>query len=297
MCLLALALHQHPRFPVVLAANRDEFHQRPTAPMRWWASDGRPERILGGRDLAAGGHWLAVGAHGRVAALTNIREPAAAPASARSRGEIVQHWVAHPATPSPDASTANADGVPAQSAETYAQWLQTEPFQGFNLLAGELGRDEPSDRWWHLRRGRATARPLGRGVHGLSNGDLDTPWPKLVRLRQATQATLQGALGASEADVNRLAEQLFALLRDETRPDDRELPDTGIGLARERELGSVFIRAPHWGYGTRCSTVLVVVADDAGQRSGWVWERSWDAAGRLGGDVRAPLPQSLFTRP
>lgn len=282
MCLIALALGQHPRFEVVLAANRDEFYERPSAPLQWWDHGPVREAVLAGRDLRAGGHWLALGRHGRVAALTNIRRPERVDPRAPSRGAIVHGWVtAAPAGPG-DPSGAGLDG------EAYARQLALRAYPGFNLLAGALGPRAADDRWWALRHGRPQARALDRGLYGLSNADLDTPWPKLSRLKDGVARRLAVG-GHSPAD---LAESLLSELSHADPPADHELPDTGIGLERERALGSVFIHAPSWRYGTRCSTVLLVGPGEDGRRRVWVWERTWGEDGRPAGTVHESVALS-----
>lgn len=224
MCLIAFTFAPGARVPLRLAANRDEFHDRPAAPLDYWAD--APE-IVGGRDLEAGGSWLAVHRRGRIAAVTNVRDPALkAPRDAPSRGQLVREAL-------------ECDDLPA--------WLQRLAagegwrYAGFNLLAGD------SERLWHLHRGRGKLllAPVAPGTHGLSNASLDTPWPKLIRVRQALQHAL--------APPHWPGRMLEALGDTETA-DDVHLPDTGVGLALERQLSAPFILGEH--YGTRAMTWL-----------------------------------------
>jgi uncharacterized protein with NRDE domain len=224
MCLLLLAVGALEGVPLVVAANRDEFLARPTAPADFWPE--RPE-VLAGRDLAAGGTWLGVTTSGRFAALTNYRDPAAHRGTAASRGGLVSGFLA-----SVDVAEDHLAAV-ARDAERY---------NPFNMVAG----DASALFWLSSRTGRV--EQVGRGVHGLSNHLLDTPWPKVARGRERLAALL--ARGVPEP------EDLFRLLTDAERFPDHELPQTGVGLQWERVLSSAFIEAA--GYGTRSSTVLLV---------------------------------------
>jgi uncharacterized protein with NRDE domain len=255
MCLAAFALHAHPRFPLVIAANRDEFFARAAAPMAWWAD--RPD-ILAGRDLSAGGTWFGLTRAGRLALLTNVREPGRQTAGAPSRGALVVDWLD------------SHDGAP-----NFAQRL-VGGYNGFNLVTADVSRNT-----WHWVSNRAPAPvALGAGIHTLSNAALDTPWPKTMGLRAAMAEALEQA-----ADADDLTERLFTALADPTPAPDAALPDTGVGLARERLLSPRFIRMPDAGYGTRCSTVLV---REAGGTT-CVIERSVTADGRWLAPVRHVL--------
>lgn len=241
MCLAAVALHQHPRWRLVLAANRDEFFARPASPLAFQSAG-----WLGGRDLQAGGSWLAL--HpllARLALVTNVREPgAAAPPGAMSRGALV-----------------------TEALMNEARWNEgpdTQPRQGFNLL--QLDLRAGTGRWFSNRGGPSR---LEEGVHGLSNAQLDTPWPKLLHLKQR----LREALAAPDLEAG-----LWAALGDDEPAPDAELPATGVPLAWERALSSAFIRVS--GYGTRCSTL--VLADAQQVR---VLERRYAEDGSVAGDT------------
>lgn len=252
MCLAAFALDAHPRFPLVIAANRDEFFARPAAPMAWWTD--HPD-ILAGRDLAAGGTWFGMTRTGRLALLTNVREPGSQNPAAPSRGALVVDWLKSHRT-APD----------------FAQQLAAG-HNGFNLVAADLRR-----KAWHWLSNRV-AEPvaLAGGIHALSNAAMDTPWPKTQALRQAMAEAL-----ARARDADDLAARLLLALADPTPAADADLPDTGVGLARERQLSPSFIRIADLAqpgsafYGTRCSTVLV---RDAAGRTQLV-ERSFTAEGQ-----------------
>jgi uncharacterized protein with NRDE domain len=247
MCLIGLALDAHPRWSVVIAANRDEYFDRPSAGIDWWQPSQGSSWLLAGRDLAAGGTWMGLSDSGRIGLLTNVRDPSRHRPDAPSRGALVTSWLG-----------AAADGSVRG---------QVNPF---NLIGGDLR----SHRWWWASDSQADPVALRAGVHGLSNAALDTPWPKVRRLK----ARLADALGSID-DVQALTAALMSALADRSVAPDGELPDTGIGLDRERLLSSSFIAVPDGRYGTRCSTVLL------GERraQGWtlaITERSFDARGR-----------------
>jgi uncharacterized protein with NRDE domain len=244
MCLLALAIARHPRYRLVLIANRDEFHARPSAPAAYW--DPR-EQHLGGRDLQAGGSWLAVGRDGRFAAVTNFRDPAEPQGEARSRGLLVREFIQGSAPPQVYI------GALGNTAHRY---------RAFNLIAGDA-----ESVWYTSNRGMGPRR-LDRGCYGLSNHLLDTPWPKVV----AAKHRLAAILDAEDGELD--PEPLLALLGDAHTFPDRDLPDTGIGSELERRLSPIFIRGGP--YGTRCSTVWLVRADGHVR----FIEQGFDAQGR-----------------
>jgi uncharacterized protein with NRDE domain len=231
MCLVALAIDESRRFPLVVVANRDEFFSRPAARLAWWSAEADGPAILGGRDLDGGGTWMGLTAQGRLALVTNVREPGKHDPQAPSRGRIVPDWLA---------ARENVDRF----------WMRTalSGFNGFNLIAADFAAGEC---FWASNTGAHPQR-LERGVHGLSNAALDTPWPKV----KALKARLGEAIATGES-VEQLASQLFDALGDRSVPSDHTLPDTGIGIARERELSPAFIRTPDLRYGTRCSTLVI----------------------------------------
>jgi uncharacterized protein with NRDE domain len=257
MCLSAIALDPaHPRFTFVVAANRDEFHDRPAAPLAWWHDD---ERILAGRDLQAGGSWLGLSRSGRFALLTNVRGPQVNPGP--SRGTLVVDWLR---------SATTAEAFRAANREHAA----------YNLIAADFVRAEC---WW-LNPALPGPQPLRPGLHGLSNAMLDTPWPKVERLKQQ----LATAIDDSQ-DSAALAQRLLDALADDRVAPDDDLPQTGVALEVERALSAAFIRMPglrQGGYGTRCSTV--VISDAAGHTQ--VWERSFDRDGVQAGMRHEQLP-------
>lgn len=252
MCLVVFGLHAHPRYPLVVAANRDEFVARPSEPAAFWQGyDG----LLAGRDLVAGGTWMGVTRSGRFAALTNVRDPLAFEASAPSRGDLVVRFLAGAEEPVAHMRRLAAEGSRRN---------------GFNLLAAANGRLA-----WFSNAG-GEPREVEAGVHAMSNALLDTPWPKVRR----SASGLARILGRQdELDP----EELFALLADREPAPDGELPDTGVGLATEQILSSPFIAAP--GYGTRGSTLLLVTP--AGRAT--FLERGFDEAFSVEGTTRFEL--------
>ncbi|MEZ5530417.1 MAG: NRDE family protein [Porticoccaceae bacterium] len=222
MCLIVLAWQSHPDYPLILVANRDEYYRRPTADAQFWADD---SRILGGRDLQAGGTWLGVRKDGRWAAVTNYREGATATAP-RSRGELTSAFL-----------------KTEQPLTEYATSVMREGprYGGFNLLLGE------DDQLLYCSNRQPNPHHLQAGIHSLSNHLLDTPWPKAQHAREA----LAKQICAVEPDP---VELLACLQRDEPYPDEL-LPNTGVGIELERLLSPPFIRSE--SYGTRCSTVLM----------------------------------------
>jgi uncharacterized protein with NRDE domain len=269
MCLAAIAIAQHARFPWVVAANRDEFFSRAAAPLDWWQPAPGEPALLSGRDLLAGGTWLGVNTRGRFAMVTNVREPQRTPlVNSPSRGDLVTRWLRQ------------QEGDAALLDDS----LRTAR-NGFNLLVGDLGGN--AGLWLNNRLQQQ--QRLGPGMAGLSNAELDTPWPKLTRLKQRLHAAVTDAYSADQ-----LAADTFAALADPTPAADAELPDTGVGVARERLLSPAFIRIPGAGtgagthYGTRCSTVVVV--EQVGPlRLVRVFERRFGADGAVEDDTALAL--------
>jgi uncharacterized protein with NRDE domain len=221
MCLLLIAIDTVPQRPWLLLGNRDEFHARPTAAATEWTDEAG---VLGGRDLEAGGSWLAIHRNGRFASVTNVRlaEPRHGP---RSRGALIRDFVAGTLAP--------ADYVAMLREEV-------DEFAPFNLVVGDVSEA------WCLESPRRLAQRLGAGVHVVSNGPVDAPWPKMQRLRGGFERAL-AQNGASDTTA------LLDLLADAAPARDVELPDTGIPRERERFLSSVFVRGDT--YGTRASTL------------------------------------------
>ena len=246
MCIIALAYQQHPDYPLLLAANRDEFFARQTAAAHWWQN----HNLVAGLDLQAGGTWLGISRSGRVAALTNFRDPQAMRRNAPSRGKLVSDFL-------------SGD----ESSEDFIARLMPDlaQYNGFNLLLFDRGK------LFYVSSVEQRSEQLAAGLYVVSNHVLDTPWPKVERLKQG----MLQQLAAPQLD----AEMLFELLSDRQQPLDSQLPDTGVGLEWERRLGSIFVAAP--SYGTRASTLLRIHR----QRHAELLERSFNADG-VAGDTR-----------
>jgi uncharacterized protein with NRDE domain len=233
---MAFAIGARPDFPFVFAANRDEFYERPTEPAHWWNAG--PTKIWAGRDLEAGGTWLAIAEDGRFAALTNFRNPLA-PKGTLSRGSLVSEYFTK--TLAPSAYLEQIDATVARYAP-------------FNLLVGHVSKLE----FWFYSSVTRESQRLGPGLYGLSNATLDTPWPKVARLKSAMNRilTTPGSLSAFE-----LERRIFDLLRDSTRAPDEDLPKTGVSQEWERALSSIFIETKD--YGTRSSAVILLDSSGA----------------------------------
>ena len=248
MCLIVLARQVHPDYPLIVLAHRDEFTARPSQPLTWWPD----ASTLAGRDLAAGGTWLGAHRNGRFAAVTNVRE-GPPQASARSRGELVPNWLHNPA-------------LDAEQHQT--QLAAARQYSGFNLLFGDWHRGRLQ---LHYSSNRFPGREVAPGIWALSNGEFDAPWPKARRAKAALADLLdQGSTPAPDW-LDALADDQIAA--------DHELPDTGIGLDKERWLSPMRITGPH--YGTRAATLLSLRADGELQ----LHERS--LAPELGGQITA----------
>ena len=237
MCTLFLALDRHPRWTTVLVGNRDEAYARPTHPAHWWTD--APD-LLAGRDLSAGGTWLGVTRAGRWAVVTNVRDLPAHRERPRSRGDLPVGFLTR-------------DVAPLDYAREVAD--SREEVNPFNLLVGDGSAVAYASS--HVD----SARSLGPGVYGLSNATLDVPWPKVARGRERFSALLK----PDDLDP----EDVFAMLAHDAIAPDDSLPETGVGLVKERALSALFIRMP--GYGTRVSYVLLLDADGRGR----FWERSF----------------------
>lgn len=259
MCLIAFAIGACARWPLVIAANRDEFFARTALALASWQTPSG-QTILSGRDLRGGGTWLGVTPSGRVAMLTNIRQ-ARNPVRPRSRGELVTRWLE---------GDLDTDG--------FMDWLDAAAYGGFNLVTGDVA----TGRWsWFSNRSFGQAgeafgedalrhQTLAPGVYGLSNAELDTPWPKTVALAEA----LRSAIACT--GVDELSLQLQEALESRQRVPLESVPRTGVSPQLEHILSSALVTDPGRGYGTRCSTVLV--------------------AGQAGADARLPVHMEEITR-
>lgn len=244
MCLVAIAWQAHPDYPLVVAANRDEWRERPALPAHWWNDH---PALLAGRDLQAGGTWMGVTRGGRFAAVTNFRDPSDKRSTALSRGDLVAQFLL--GSGSPAAYLADLAG-------------RADRYNAFNLLVGD-GRE-----LYYFGSREGGVRAVEPGVHALSNHLLDEPWPKVTKAREAMRA------GVAGGDA-----PLFAMLSDATPAPDHALPDTGVGLERERWLSPILIAGD--AYGTRASTVLRVASDGRVRFE----ERTRDATGAVTGEA------------
>lgn len=226
MCLINFQFDDHPKYKLILAANRDEFYLRPTETAHFWNDE---PGLLAGRDLMQMGTWLGVTKTGRIAALTNFRDPSVPDADKISRGAIVRNFLA-------------SDMDPRQFMES----LIPEDYAGFNLLAGD------AKKLYYYNNIEPVVQRVDPGIHGLSNHFLDTPWPKVVKGNMYLERYI--------SDTQEIrTEDLFAFLNDAEQAAENALPDTGVGSEMERVLSSMFIRTPE--YGTRSSTVVLIGHD------------------------------------
>jgi uncharacterized protein with NRDE domain len=229
MCLILIAFISHPRYKLIMAGNRDEYYERPTAQAGFWNES---PRLLGGRDLRSGGTWMGITRNGRIAVLTNYRDPSATKNHAPSRGKLVSDFLL-------------GNDHPVAYLEQLNQ--RKQEYNGFNLIIGQH-----NDLYWYSNRG-SEIRRLVPGIYGLSNALLDTPWPKVLRGKEAFKRLLSAREGPNP-------EGLFHILDDRSIPDDEDLPDTGVGPEWERILSPIFVKSPT--YGTRVSTLLFVTLDN-----------------------------------
>lgn len=227
MCLINFQLHNHPKYKLVIIANRDEFYLRPTETAHFWKDE---PHLLAGRDLMQMGTWLGVTKTGRFAALTNFRDPAAPEANKISRGSVVRNFL----------ST-------EMETQFFLENLISEDYAGFNLIAGN------SDQLFYYNNLEAKTIEIDAGIHGLSNHLLDTPWPKVVKGNMYLERYLSET---KHVEIN----DLFEILQDAEESAEGDLPDTGIGAEFERKLSPMFIKMPD--YGTRSSTVILISYDD-----------------------------------
>jgi len=229
VCLILFAVGSHPIYKLVIAANRDEFYERPSAPASFWPD---APHLFAGRDLRAGGTWLGVTRKGRIAAITNYRDPASMKMNAPSRGELVTNYLLGDESPLEYLNDLEGRG---------------KEYNGFNLIVGT-----EDVLCWYSNRGDGVY-PIAPGVHGLSNHLLDTPWPKVSRGKEALARLLSEGRELSP-------EALFQILLDRSIAPDEKLPDTGVGTQMERLLSPLFITISD--YGTRSSSVVLVDRQD-----------------------------------
>ena len=264
MCLILFAWNSHPDYSLVVAANRDEFYERPTTPLGWWNDN---QAVLGARDdadvIGLKGTALGLSVEGKFAALTNIRAPSEKNPDLRTRGELTAKFLSQKTT---------IDDFIKSHQKSFMQ------YNGFNLLTADLAKPDHHELCWISNRiliggkirQRKSVTPvkIEPGIYGLSNAMLDTPWPKV---RQGVAQFAQ-AIAMDQGNFNH-PEHYLRFLKDSNSFPDSELPTTGVSMDWERALSPVFIKTPH--YGTRSSTVLRVRKDGNFQ----MIERRFDSAG------------------
>lgn len=243
MCILFFAIKQHPKYPVIICANRDEFHQRPTQSMHWWPKENSGAgNILAGKDLQAGGTWLGLNKQGRFSALTNFRQPDLIDNNKQSRGDLVLQALAH-----------HDEKVTQNLTES------SQNYNGFNLVFGQLDKLICFD---NISQKKQT---LTAGFHSLCNGALDDIWPKMA----LGQTKLTEAIQDHTLNI----EQLFTLMKNQQKAPNDLLPKTGVPLDWEQLLSSIFIISPE--YGTR--TTNIITLDNEGKVS--IYDRSYNEQG------------------
>lgn len=267
MCLILFSWNSHPDYSLVVAANRDEFYERPSNPLSWWDED---KNILAGKDTAdvigASGTWMGLSKSGKFSALTNIRAPSEKNPLLRTRGELTTLFL-------------KSSLPPSHYVENTSKIAQQ--YNGFNLLVGDLGNQVNPSLYWasnrkfdnnNIKKEQAiTTEKLTPGIYGLSNAMLDTPWPK-VKHRIASFIQV---LSMDTGKLNNF-ENYLSLLNHQEKAPDSDLPNTGVSLEWERTLSAAFIKTEN--YGTRASSVLRVRKDGVFQ----FIEKSFDKSGEIG---------------
>ncbi|MFZ4452344.1 NRDE family protein [Salibacterium aidingense] len=243
MCLIVIAYNAHPDYPLIVAANRDEFYDRPALPLHRWP--GSP--VIAGKDMNKGGTWMGATKSGRFAAITNVRDPGETTAE-KSRGEIVKGF------------------LESENKENFLERLNNRQleFGGYNFIGGDTG-----SLLYATNQEEKVQTTLGNGIYGISNAYLDTPWPKVVK----TKSRLRHLLNHKADKLS--PETLFDILSDEKEADDDTLPDTGVGYSLEKKLSPAFIKMS--GYGTRSQTVLFI----SNKNEGTMEEKTYLENGRL----------------
>ena len=241
MCLITFAYKTHPNYKLILAANRDEFYIRPTRSAQFWKEENQPE-LLAGKDLEAGGTWMGITKTGSWGALTNYRDTSWRRETPLSRGDLVLDYLKN-----------------VQYPENYLQAIRSRSnlYNGFNLLIGNL------DSLFHFSNHTKQITKIEPGIYGLSNAVLNTPWPKL----EQAKSDLEKEISKKEVSV----ENLFQVLKNDTKAPDKSLPNTGIPKEWEKAISSIFIKTEN--YGTRCSTLLFI---DHENKATFI-ERKYDA--------------------
>lgn len=233
MCLALLAIGQHPQYPVIILSNRDEFYNRATAPAHFWPEN---QDIYSGKDLAAGGTWLGVNKTGHFSLLTNYRNPELHKATNLSRGLLVKNFLE------------DQHLSPEQYIQQIAKYSNN--YNPFNLIVGTM-----RDIFCYSNVSNKTI-PLTKGIHGISNHLLDTPWYKVIKAKNLLNNILNELVKLE--DPITIRDMLATILEDKTPTPDNLLPQTGVPLELEQSLGSIFIDIPDYQYGTRSSTIILM---------------------------------------
>ncbi len=224
MCLLLISYNTHPEYQLIIAANRDEFYQRPTEKSHFWVD--HPE-LLAGKDLEAGGTWLGITKKGRFAAVTNYRDMKQVKENAVSRGGLVTDFLTSRLTP-----VKFGNGL----------IITADKYNGYNLIFSDL------ETLYYFSNQTKRLTQLSTGVYGLSNHLIDTPWPKVIKSKEAFLEV------TSEENID--TDDLFKILSDEKEAPEDQLPDTGLSPELEKVVSPVFIKSDR--YGTRSSTVILI---------------------------------------
>ena len=259
MCILLFALKQHPHYPFIICANRDEFHQRPTKAMHWWLT----AKILAGKDLTAGGTWLGLTEHGRFSALTNFRQAQQVNHHKKSRGDLVIQAL-------------------SQTNDSITTFLDNsvDEYNGYNLVYGQL------NDLYYFDSINKNSRQLPTGIHSLSNGALDHSWPKMALGQQQLSALINES--STNLDHTLDIEQLFQLMKNTQQAKNEELPMTGVSAQWEKFLSAIFIVSPE--YGTRTTTIIT--QDINGEI--FVADRSYNALGEVNLDQQFKINPKEF---
>ena len=224
MCLLLIANNSHPNYKLIIGANRDEFYNRPTAQAHFW--EDKPT-ILAGRDLQARGTWLGISETGKIAAVTNFREGLKQKDNVPTRGLLTVNYL--------DDFLKPADYLSKII-------LTANEYNGFNLVLGE------TENLYYFSNKRNLIEKLENGIYGLSNGLLDSNWPKVLESKIKFQEIMK--------NTHLSTDDVFKILNDKSVVEDKLLPETGVSKELEKILSAVFIKTEK--YGTRCSTVILV---------------------------------------
>ncbi len=249
MCLILFSWDEHPKYKLIVAANRDEFYERPSDPLNVWPDH---EHVIAGRDRTAGGTWLGISENGKFTALTNYRDPQNINPNAPSRGDLTKNFLIEEHTP-----------------QSYFNTLHPTlgEFNGFNLLLGSS-----KDGLGYFNSEAKAFIKLSSGIYGLSNAFLDTPWPKVEKAKQHFSEIIK----SKEPEKS----QLLDFLQDEELAPDEKLPSTGVPYEWEKQLSAMYIQTEK--YGTCCSTVLLI--DYQGR--GTIIERTYPVGSRSKGEKK-----------